>query len=101
MENDRTDQLLQQAIRLLRIMARPQIAEIRERFEADVLISAKRRQIWEAMDGTKSLATIAKEVGASAEAVRLLVREIEERFPDLIEFERSGSGPQLPRRSLL
>ena len=56
--------------------------------------------MWKAMDASKTLADIAKEVGASPEAVRLFVREIEGSFPDLIEFA-PGSGPQRPRRRLI
>jgi len=99
MSTDETTELLKEIVYLLRIVARPQLTELRERFAASLITSLKRRRMWEAMDGNKTLAEIAKEVGTSAEAVRLFVREIEENFTDLIEF--SGGGPQRPKRRLI
>ena len=99
MGTDETNELLREIVNLLRIVARPQVAELRERFKAAMLSSAKRQQMWDAMDGNKTLADIAREVGTSAEAVRLFVRDVEEGFADLIDS--GGNGPQRPRRRLI
>ena len=55
--------------------------------------------MWEEMDGSRTLADIAKVAGTSSEAVRLFVKDIAENFPDLIEV--GGDGPQRPRRRLI
>jgi hypothetical protein len=101
MSEDESVVLLREAVRLLRIIARPHIRELEERFRASMLTSEKRRQMWDAMNGSRSLADIGKEVATTAEAVRQFVREVEMNFPDLIEFEREGGGPQRPRRRLI
>jgi len=99
MAETETDELLREVVHLLRILARPQLVELRDRFQASLLTSPKRHRMWEAMDGSRTLADIAREAGTSGEAVRLFVRDIQESFPDLIEF--AGTGPQRPRRRMI
>jgi len=93
-------QLLREAVRLLRVLAGPQIRELNERFAATMLTSEKRRGMWGAMDGTRTLAEIGKEVGVSGEAVRQFLREVEDNFPDLVETSRE-SGAQRPTRRVI
>ena len=97
MATESTDELLIEAIRLLRIIARPQITELQERFTNSMLSSPKRQAMWEQMDGSRSLGDIGKKVGTSSEAVRLFVNEAEEKWPDVLELNRSGAGT-FPRR---
>jgi len=89
--------LAREAVWLLRIMARPQITELRERFSSGMLASAKRREMWELMDGNRSLTDIGRKVGTTAEAVRQFLAEVEAKWPDLVEVKRSGAGAY-PRR---
>lgn len=100
MSDDEVVQLLRESVRLLRVIARPHIRELEERFAAGMLTSAKRKAMWHSMDGSKTLGEIATEAGTSSEAVRQFVREVEDTFPDLIEIE-AGAGPQKPRRTLI
>ena len=97
MNDDENTELLKEAVRLLRIIARPQLNELKERFESTMLTSEKRRQMWEEMDGSRSLADIAKKVGVSAEAVRVFSSEIEARWTDLADVKRHGKSIY-PRR---
>ena len=90
-------ELMKEAVRLLKIIARPQLNELRERFETTMLTSDKRKEIWEAMDGTRSLADISKKVGASAETVRVFSSEIEAKWSDAAEVKRIGKSIY-PRR---
>lgn len=99
-DDDETVQLLRQAVWLLRLIAGPQIRELNERFEASMLTSEKRRAMWSAMDGTKTLAEIGKQVEISGEAVRQFVREVEENFPELVE-DPPQSGAQRPERRII
>lgn len=94
---DESLELLREAVRLLRILVRPHVMELRERFASAMLGSSKRRQMWEYMDGNRSLADIGRKVGTSAEAVRLFVVDIEEKWPDVVEVKKSGAGT-FPRR---
>jgi len=96
MEEDVTE-LLREAVRLLHIMARPQIIELRERFSSAMLASAKRRKMWDLMDGNRSLTDIGRKVGTTAEAVRQFLAEVEARWPELVEVKKSGAGA-FPRR---
>jgi hypothetical protein len=96
MEGEVTD-LLREAVRLLRIMARPQITELRERFSSSMLASAKRRKMWEHMDGNRSLTDIGNKVGTTAEAVRQFLADVEAKWPDLVEVNKSGAAT-FPRR---
>jgi hypothetical protein len=96
MEEDATE-LLREAVWLLRIMARAQITELRERFSSGLLASARRRQMWELMDGNRSLTDIGRKVGTSTEAVRQFLAEVEAKWPDLVVVNRSGAGVY-PRR---
>lgn len=96
---DQTVVLLEEAVRLLRVIATPQIREMEERFEASLLTSDKRNEMWSLMDGTRSLAEIAADVAVSREAVRLFVREAEDSFPQMIEVVDSPGG-QRPIRQL-
>lgn len=100
MEQPEVVELLKEAVRLLRIMAAPQIQDLRERFGAAMLTSEKRRAMWGAMDGTKSLAEIGRSVGVSGEAVRQFVREVEVSFPQLVETSHEAGG-QKPLRAAL
>ena len=95
--DDEAMELLREAVRLLRLLARPQLVELRERFESAMLSSAKRRQMWELMDGTRSLADIGGKVKTTSEAVRQFVVEAESKWPDLIAVNRTGAGTY-PRR---
>ena len=97
---DEATQLLREAVKLLRVIARPQMRELEERFNAGMLTSSKRKAMWAAMDGTQTLAEIAKLAGTSSEAVRQFVRDIEQSFPDLIEVEPALGGQQ-PRRRII
>ncbi len=90
-------QLLQEAVRLLRIIARPSLVELRERFEGQMLASSKRREMWGEMDGSRSIADIARKVGVSHEAVRQFANELEARWPDAVEVRRSGKS-MYPRK---
>ena len=96
-KTDQSLELLREAVRLLRILVRPQIIEIRQRFASAMLGSSKRRQMWEYMDGNRSLADIGRKVGTSAEAVRLFLVDVEEKWPDVVEVNKSGAGT-FPRR---
>ena len=100
MSEEQVVSLLGEVVKLLRVIARPQIAELEERFSASMLTSDRRKAMWERMDGTRSLAGIATEVGTSAEAVRQFLREIEAKFPDLVEVS-SGPGAQKPTRRII
>jgi hypothetical protein len=97
--NEESLLLLREAVRLLRIVAGPEIRETKERFATTMLTSDRRRQMWLAMDGTKTLGEIGKAVGASGEAVRQFVRDVEQGFPDLIAAN-PDAGPQRPMRLL-
>ena len=99
MTNESNDELLKEAVRLLRVIATPQIREMEERFEAALLTSKKRSEMWALMNGTRTLADIASEVGVSREAVRLFLREAEDSFPLLIETVEGPDG-QRPARQL-
>ena len=90
MSDDEHTEILREAVRLLKIIARPQLNELRERFETAMLTSAKRKEMWELMDGKRSLTDIAKKVGVSNEAVRKLASEIEASWPDAAEVRRIG-----------
>ena len=90
--DDEAIELLREAVRLLRVLARPQLTELRERFQSTMLSSPKRRQMWVLMDGTKSLTDIAREVKTTGEAVRQFVAEVESKWPDLIEVNKTGAG---------
>ena len=90
MPDDDAVELLREGVRLLRLIARPQIVELRERFENAMLASPKRRKMWDAMDGNRNLSDIGKKVGTSAEAVRVFVAEAEAKWPEAIEVDRSG-----------
>jgi len=96
-QNDEVTALLKEAVGLLRIIARPQIVELRERFNASMLSSAKRREMWANMDGSRTLSDIGRKVGTSTEAVRLFVGETQAKWPDLLEVKASG-GAMYPRR---
>ena len=96
MEEEVTE-LLREAVRLLRIMARPQMTELRERFSTSMLASAKRRKMWEHMDGNRSLTDIGRKVGTSTEAVRQFLAEVEAKWPGVVEVNKSGAGT-FPRR---
>lgn len=100
MNETETVELLREAVRLLRILAAPQIHELRQRFEATVLTSANRRAMWDLMDGTRSLAEVGRAVGTSSEAVRQFFREVQESFPELVETV-PGPGPQRPARRMI
>ena len=95
--DDEAMELLREAVRLLRLLARPQLTELRERFESAMLSSSKRRQMWELMDGTRSLPDIAGKVKTTSEAVRQFVVEAEAKWPDLIVLNRTAAGTY-PRR---
>ena len=97
--DEETKSLLHEAVRLLRIIARPSLVELRERFEGQMLASKKRREMWSEMDGSRSLADIARKVSVSHEAVRLFVSELEARWPDVVEVRRSGKS-MYPRKLL-
>ena len=99
MAEDETNELLREVVYLLRIIARPELTQLRDRFEASLLTSQKRRRMWDEMDGSRTLADIAKVAGTSSEAVRLFVKDIEENFPDLIEV--GDYVPQRPRSRLI
>lgn len=90
-------ELLREAVWLLRMIAKPQITELRERFSSGMLASAKRRKMWEQMDGSRSLSDIGRKVGTSAEAVRQFLAEVEAKWPELVEVNKSG-GATFPRR---
>ena len=92
MSNDDVAPLLREAVWLLRVIARPQMTELRERFGAAMLASPKRRKMWEYMDGKRSLSDIGRKVGTSAEAVRVFLVDVEEKWPDAVEVNRSGAG---------
>lgn len=85
-------ELLREAVRLLRVLVRPQLIELRERFASAMLGSAKRRQMWQHMDGNSSLSDIGRKVGTSAEAVRQFLVDIEEKWPDVVEVKKLGAG---------
>ena len=91
-ERDESLELLREAVRLLRILARPQMIELRERFASAMLGSAKRRQMWQYMDGNRSLTDIGRKVGTSAEAVRQFLIDIEEKWPGVVEAKKLGAG---------
>ena len=97
MEGDESTELLREVVRLLRVIARPQMTELRERFASSMLSSPARRKMWQHMDGTRSLKDIATKAGTSAEAVRLFLVDIEGRWPELIESNRTSAG-RFPRR---
>lgn len=97
MEEPEVVELLREVVRLLRIMAGPAVQELSERFRTTMLTSEKRRAMWDAMDGTKSLAEIGRAVGVSREAVRQFLRELEGSFPQLVQTSR-GTGGQKPMR---
>ncbi|MEX0787045.1 MAG: hypothetical protein WD939_10450 [Dehalococcoidia bacterium] len=97
---DETVELLRRAVRLLEVLATPQLRELRERFDMTLLTSAKRREMWTRMDGTRSLSEIAGEVGVTSEAVRLFLREAQESFPQLIDTG-DGSAGMRPTRHLI
>lgn len=99
MAEDETKELLLQVVYLLRIIARPELTQLRDRFEVSLLTSPKRRRMWEEMDGSRTLADLAKVAGTTSEAVRLFVKDIAENFPDLIDV--GGDGPQRPLRRLI
>lgn len=99
MAGDETNGLLREVVYLLRIIARPELTQLRDRFESSLLTSQKRRRMWDEMDGSRTLADIAKVAGTSSEAVRLFVKDIEENFPDLIEV--GDDVPQRPRSRLI
>ena len=96
MSDEEIKELLTQVVGLLRIIARPQMIEVRGRFEASMLSTSKRRDMWVAMDGTRTLADIGRKVGTSAEAVRQFLADVQEKWPDLIEVKASG-GATYPR----
>ena len=85
-------ELMKEAVRLLRVIARPQLNELRERFDGAMLTSDKRREMWDEMDGSRSLADVAKKVGVSAEAVRIFSGEIETKWSDAAEVRRIGKS---------
>ena len=91
-ELDETNALLREMTALLRILARPQLTEMRERFHSVMLASEKRRQMWAEMDGSRSVADIARKVGASGEAVRQFLQDVEEKFPGIIETPRKNNA---------
>ncbi len=97
--NDEEGALLQEAVWLLRIIARPQMVEFRERFESAMLGTAKRREMWEEMDDSRSIADIRRKVGVSHEAVRQFVSEVQARWPDAMKIRKSGNSVY-PRRLL-
>jgi len=90
--DDEAIELLREAVRLLRVVARPQLTELRERFQSAMLSSPKRQQMWELMDGTRSLGDIAGKVKTTSEAVRQFVVEAEAKWPDVIAVNRTGAG---------
>lgn len=90
--DDEGTKLMKEAVRLLKIIARPQLNELRERFESAMLTSEKRREMWQEMDGSRSLTDISKKVGVSAEAVRLFSTEIEAKWSDAAEVLRTGKS---------
>ena len=98
MEEPDVTELLKEVVRLLRIIAGPQLQELNERFRTSLLTSEKRRAMWDAMDGTRSLAEIGRAVGVSGEAVRQFLREVEVSFPQLVQTSR-GTGGQKPMRA--
>lgn len=100
MSDDELVPLLEETVRLLRVIARPQLRELQAGFSEKMLTSPKREAMWEAMNGSRSLAEIAEEAGVTAEAVRQFVREVEEKYPDLVDSQRGG-GPQKPLRRII
>jgi len=92
--------LLRETVALLRIIARPQLIEMKERFRSAMLSSSKRQHMWSEMDGTRSLSDIGKKVGVTSEAVRSFVSDIEDKWPEFIEARRVGNAIW-PRRTLL
>ncbi len=97
MADELTEALLKEMISLLRIIARPQLTELRDRFDSSMLTSAKRREMWSLMNGNRTITEIAKAVGTSGEAVRQFVAEVEEKFSEAIEVDRS-IGAARPRK---
>ena len=97
MTEEESIKLLREVVRLLRVMARPQLVELEASFTASVLTSPKREAMWRAMDGSRSMTEIAQEAGVTSEAVRQLLREVEDRYPDLVDSRR-GPSPQRPAR---
>ena len=97
MQEDEVTSLLSQAVALLRIIARPQMVELRERFEAAMLTTAKRGEMWAAMDGSRSLSVIARQVGTSQEAVRQFLMQVQTKWPDVVEVKTVGAAI-FPRR---
>jgi len=97
MQNDEITTLLSQAVALLRIIARPQMVELRERFQAAMMTTGKREEMWAAMDGEKSLSEIARAVGTSQEAVRQFLIQIQTKWPDVVDVKTVG-GAIYPQR---
>lgn len=97
MTDEETARLLREAVLMLRILALPQLRELRQTFEVEMLASEKRRKMWELMDGSRSLADIGRQVGTSGEAVGQFVAEVVKKWPDLIEVTKTGGTAQ-PRR---
>ena len=100
MSDEALVELLGEAVRLLRVVARPHLVELEASFATNLLTSPKRVAMWKAMDGARNMAESAKEAGVTSEAVRQFLREVEERYPDLID-PRRGSGPQRPSRRMI
>ena len=91
-EEDESLELLREAVRLLRVLVRPQMIELRERFASAMLGSAKRRQMWQCMDGNRNLTDIGRKVGTSAEAVRQFLVDVETKWPDVVEVKKLGAA---------
>lgn len=102
MADEETNRLLAeilQEIRELRrtqsILARTAMAEMKSVLCASYLTTPQRQAMYELADGSRTLSDIAREVGVTKEAVRLLMRDLDQQ--GYIEMARSGRG-STPRR---
>jgi len=98
MSDEEIKDLLSQVVALLSIMARPQIIELKERFDAAMLSTPKRRKMWSVMDGTRTISDIGREAGTSGEAVRQFLADVQEKWPGAVEV-KAAAGANYPRRS--
>ena len=93
--SDRTNDKLDELIRLMRIITGPKIKEFNEYIEEKFLNTKERKKMYELIDGETNIKEIAKKVTVSSEAVRVFVRDLE--AAGLIQLEKVGSF-NIPKR---
>lgn len=76
MDSDESLRLLRSIDRRLALLTAPQAVDLEQRLNADLLRTSAREAMWDAMDGQRGSAEIARAAGASERAAQMFVKEL-------------------------